>query len=60
MYFLITLSFPYLPTVLMKYPSVQNSPPHSCFLTSGQAAKIALAVMLFITCTIFFGLYIWH
>src|SRR5947209_17031129 len=58
MYRLITSSLPCLPTVLTKYPSVQNSPPHNCFFTSGQAANISRAVMLFISCTIFFGLYV--
>jgi hypothetical protein len=45
-----------IPNPEMKYPSVQNSPPQSCFLTSGQAAKISRAVMLLMVCTIFFGL----
>jgi len=38
-------SLPCCPTVLMKYPSVQNSPPHSFFFTSGHEAKISRAVM---------------
>ncbi len=42
----------------MKYPSDQNAPPQSCFLTSGQLLKISRAVRLLMIWTIFFGLFI--
>src|ERR1700745_1357641 len=58
MYFLMLSSLPCSPTVLTKYPSDQNSPPHNFFFTSGHEAKILRAVMLLMICTIFFGLYI--
>jgi hypothetical protein len=32
-YLAIIPSSPCLPTVVAKYPSLQNSPPHNCFLT---------------------------
>ena len=47
-----------LPIVLMKYPLLQNSPPHSTCLTEGFLLKISRAVMLLIVCTTFFGLYV--
>src|SRR5216684_2274057 len=58
MYFLMLASLPCCPTVLTKYPSLQNSPPHSFFFTSGQDVNISRAVMLLMICTILFGLYI--
>src|SRR4029077_2873977 len=58
MHFLMLSSLPCCPTVLTKYPSDQNSPPHSFFFTSGHQAKISRAVMLLMICTIFFALYI--
>jgi len=39
----VTLS----PTVRAKYPSSQNSPPHSSLFTSGCSLNITLALMLF-------------
>jgi hypothetical protein len=42
----------------MKYPFPQNSPPQSCFLTSGAWAKTWRAVRLLTVCTIFVGLYV--
>jgi hypothetical protein len=45
-------------TVLAKYPSDQNSPPHSRVLTRGHRRNTSRAVMLLITCTIFFTEYI--
>lgn len=56
MYCLIMLSLPCLPTVLMKSPSVRNSPPHSFFLTPGHVRRISRAVMLLIVWTIRCGL----
>ena len=42
----------------MKYPFVQNSPPHNCFFTVGTLLNISLAIMLFTTLTIGVGLYL--
>ena len=50
-YFPMVSSFPCCPTVLTKYPSVQNWPPHRFFFTWGHCANISLAVMLFIVRT---------
>ena len=58
MYLLMLASLPCCPTVLTKYPSLQNSPPQSFFFTSGQDVNISRAVMLLMICTILFGLYI--
>ena len=47
-----------LPHVLTKYPSLQNSPPHSLLFTSGHCRNISRAVMLLMICTSRLGLYI--
>ena len=54
MYFLMLASLPCCPTVLTKYPPLQNSPPHSVFFTFGQVVNISRAVMLLMICTILF------
>src|SRR5450756_712767 len=46
MYRLISSAVTLSPTVRTKYPSSQNSPPQSSFLTLGNSSKISLAVML--------------
>ena len=47
MYRLIKSAVILSPTVLTKYPSSQNSPPHNSFLTSGNFSNISLAEILF-------------
>ena len=54
----IEFSTPCLLTVLAKYLSVQNSPPHNSFFTSGHSLKTPLAVMLFTVVTIFVNEYV--
>src|SRR5215472_15779921 len=44
MYFLITSAVTLSPTVRAKYPSSQNSPPHSCLRTSGNSSRISFAL----------------
>ena len=51
-------SSPCLLTVLAKYPSVQNSPPHNSFFTSRHSLKTPLAIMLFTVVTIFVNEYV--
>src|ERR1044071_7337521 len=58
MYLLMLASLPCCQPVLTKYPSFQNSPPHSFFFASGQDLNISRAVMHLMICTILFGLYI--
>jgi len=55
-YSLTDVSLPFCPTVLMKYPSVENSPPRKIFLTEGTRRNISRAVMLSIVRAIFAGL----
>lgn len=50
-YFIIIASLPCFPTLLAKYPLIQNSPPHNCFLTSGLLRNISRPAMLLITLT---------
>ena len=57
-YLAILFSSPNLLTVFTKYPSLQNSPPHSCFFTSGCFLNISRPVMLLITVIILVGLYV--
>lgn len=45
-YLLISSAVTLSPTVHAKYPSSQNSPPPSSFLTLGNSSKISLALML--------------
>ncbi|SEI15916.1 hypothetical protein SAMN05192544_10273 [Paraburkholderia hospita] len=54
----IISSSPCLPTVLAKYPSVQNSPPQSVFFTCGHLRNISRAVMLLRIDTILVTLYV--
>ena len=49
--FIIISSLPCFPTLLAKYPLVQNSPPRNCFLTSEHLRNISRPVMLLITLT---------
>ena len=51
-------SVPFLPTVDIKYPADQNSPPQNHFFTSGTRAKISRAVILFTMRTILVGSYV--
>jgi len=50
-YLRIASSEPERPTVIMKYPSDQNSPPQNCLRTSGARLNTSLAVILFTVCT---------
>src|SRR3990170_1466743 len=57
-YRLITSAVTSSPTLLTKYPSLQNSPPQSSSLTSGNSLNITLALLLFNILTISPGEYL--